>query len=197
MSTMGHGCHRQQKDEPTPYGSVDKLACNQLESLPVISTKPLSPQSTSEDFKIYLANIQFLQSASNILNEVQLKELNRLFLKSYKKQAKDQAASGSGSRQFNNDDILNNKLGTDDTGSLLSFGDAGESKITPGTDQRELLVKLHQEFWNLPVKFDFKQLLRFSLIKIPLRSTIKKNQWFLVHSRRIATRQFCQMNIHA
>lgn len=150
ISTMGHECLRQQKDEPTPYGSVDKLPCNQLESLPVISTKPLSPQSTSEDFKIYLANIQFLQSASNVLSEVQLKELNRLFQKSYKNQAKEQAvASGSG-RQFNNDDILNNKIGTDH-GSLISFGDAGESKITPGTDQRELLVKLHQEFWNLPV----------------------------------------------
>lgn len=153
MSTMGHGGHRQQKDEPTPYGSVDKLACNQLESLPVISTKPLSPQSTSEDFKIYLANIQFLQSASNILNEVQLKELNRLFLKSYKNQVKDQVTSSGGGRQFNNDDILNNKIGTD--GSLITFGDSGESKITPGTDQRELLVKLHQEFWNLPVSIFF------------------------------------------
>jgi tyrosine-protein phosphatase ERK len=146
--------HRQQKDEPTPYGSVDKLACNQLESIPVISTKPLSPQSTSEDFKIYLANIQFLQSASNILDEKQLKDLNGLFLKSYKNQSKDQNEASN--RQFNNDDVLNSKIGTD-PGSLISFG-ANENvqKSSPDADQRELLVKLHQEFWNLPTNYQEK-----------------------------------------
>lgn len=161
MSTIGHGCHRQQTTEPTPYGSVDKLACNQLECLPVISTKPLSPQSTSEDFKIYLANIQFLQSASNVLDETQLKELNRLFLNSYNNNQQVEKSEQQSGRQFNNDDILNSKIGTD-PGSLISFGGAGattvteSSKVSPDSDQRELLVKLHQEFWNLPTNYQEK-----------------------------------------
>lgn len=147
--SIGH-CHRQQKDEPTPYGSVDKLACNQLESIPVISTKPLSPQSTSEDFKIYLANIQFLQSASNVLDEAQLKGLNTLFLKSYKNQSKDHVAGAQ--KQFNNDDVLNSKIGANPS---LSFGSARTTE-SPDVDQRELLVKLHQEFWNLPTNYQEK-----------------------------------------
>lgn len=143
-------CHRQQKDEPTPYGSVDKLACNQLENIPVISTKPLSPQSTSEDFKIYLANIQFLQSASNVLNEAQLKDLNTLFLKSYKNQSKKDQMAG-GQKQFNNDDVLNSKIGTNPS---ISF--SARTTESPDVDQRELLVKLHQEFWNLPTNYQEK-----------------------------------------
>ena len=56
-----------------------------------ITTKPLSPQTTSEDFKIYLANIQFLQNASNILTSKQLKNLNYIFNKSYKNNSQNNA----------------------------------------------------------------------------------------------------------
>ncbi|GAB0096823.1 hypothetical protein DMENIID0001_123910 [Sergentomyia squamirostris] len=44
-----------------------------------ITTKPLSPQSTSEDFKIYLANIQFLQNASNVLHMDEIQEYELCF----------------------------------------------------------------------------------------------------------------------
>ncbi|XP_059613573.1 uncharacterized protein LOC132259810 [Phlebotomus argentipes] len=44
-----------------------------------ITTKPLSPQSTSEDFKIYLANIQFLQNASNLLHMDDIREFDGCF----------------------------------------------------------------------------------------------------------------------
>ncbi|XP_055712959.1 pneumococcal serine-rich repeat protein [Phlebotomus papatasi] len=44
-----------------------------------ITTKPLSPQSTSEDFKIYLANIQFLQNASNVLHMDDIREFDFCF----------------------------------------------------------------------------------------------------------------------
>lgn len=48
-----------------------------------ITTKPLSPQTTSEDFKIYLANIQILQNASNLLNDHKLTTLSIAFNRSY------------------------------------------------------------------------------------------------------------------
>lgn len=177
--SIGHG-NLQQKDEPTPYGSVDKLACNQLENVPVISTKPLSPQSTSEDFKIYLANIQFLQSASNVLDEAQLKDLNTLFLKSYKNQAKDNHAAGQ--KQFNNDDVLNSKISTNPA-SLVSFGSARTTE-SPDVDQRELLVKLHQEFWNLPTNYQEKPMVFGSQSKNRYK-TILPNE----HSRVILQKE--------
>lgn len=72
------------------YGSIDNLKEDkQLTdgavggSVRNITTKPLSPQSTTEDFKIYLANIQFLQNASNILTEKHLKKLCYVFQNSY------------------------------------------------------------------------------------------------------------------
>jgi protein-tyrosine phosphatase len=175
--SIGHG-HRQQKDEPTPYGSVDKLAINQLESIPVISTKPLSPQSTSEDFKIYLANIQFLQSASNVLDEAQLKDLNHLFLKSYKNQSKEHS---SGQKQFNNDDVLNSKISTKPP-SLVSF--ASTRTESPDVDQRQLLVKLHQEFWNLPTNYQEKPMVFGSQSKNRYK-TILPNE----HSRVILQKE--------
>lgn len=64
-------------DEWTTEGAVEATQSRN------ITTKPLSPQSTSEDFKIYLANIQFLQNASNVLTEKQLATLNDIFQKSY------------------------------------------------------------------------------------------------------------------
>lgn len=168
--SIGHG-NRQ------IFKSSDKLTCNQLENIPVISTKPLSPQSTSEDFKIYLANIQFLQSASNVLDEAQLKDLNTLFFKSYKNQAKDPLAVNQ--KQFNNDDILNSKISGEP--SLVSFTRPTES---PDPEQRELLVKLHQEFWNLPTNYQEKPMVFGSQSKNRYK-TILPNE----HSRVILQKE--------
>lgn len=147
INSRGAGASRPQSHQ-TPYGSIDNLKHTQPyhEKIPVISTKPLSPQSTSEDFKIYLANIQFLQSASNVLDEEHLLTLNSLFQKSYKTQPKP---SSGVQQQFNNDDILNNRMGND--GPPITFANS-----SPDEDQKELLIKLHQEFWNLPTNYQEK-----------------------------------------
>lgn len=160
----------------TPYGSIDNLKQTQPyhDKIPVISTKPLSPQSTSEDFKIYLANIQFLQSASNVLDEEHLLTLNSLFQKSYKTQLKPSGAVG---QQFNNDDILNNRIGND--GPPIAF-----ANTSPDEDQKELLIKLHQEFWNLPTNYQEKPMVFGSQPKNRYK-TILPNE----HSRVILQRE--------
>ncbi|KAJ6644411.1 Tyrosine-protein phosphatase non-receptor type 7 [Pseudolycoriella hygida] len=97
-----------------------------------ISTKPLSPQTTSEDFKIYLANIQMLQSASNVLSEQQLRNLNVVFQNSYNKAPDDNLSKSA-------DTSLGLVTTTDDT-------------------QKMLLRNLHQEFWDLPTNYQEKPL---------------------------------------
>lgn len=176
-SAMGAG-NRQQGQHQTPYGSIDNLKHTQPyhEQIPVISTKPLSPQSTSEDFKIYLANIQFLQSASNVLDEEHLRTLNVLFQKSYKTQPKLNAGAQQAT-QFNNDDILNNRIGND--GPPISF-----ANTSPDQDQKELLIKLHQEFWNLPTNYQEKPMVFGSQPKNRYK-TILPNE----HSRVILQRE--------
>jgi hypothetical protein len=95
---------------------------NNEKSVIQICTKPLSPQSTSEDFKIYLANIQYLQSASNILNQQQLKNLNRLFQKSYCNQNTDTVET-----KF---EVLNCQI--DDSSAALT-----------DDEEKRLLINLH------------------------------------------------------
>lgn len=174
---MSSGNHHRQQGHHTPYGSIDNLKHTQPyhEKIPVISTKPLSPQSTSEDFKIYLANIQFLQSASNVLNEEHLRTLNGLFQRSYKTQPKPDY--GETAAQFNNDDILNNRIGND--GPPISF-----TQSSPDEDQKELLIKLHQEFWNLPTNYQEKPMVFGSQPKNRYK-TILPNE----HSRVILQRE--------
>ena len=170
------GSHRKTGQHQTPYGSIDNLKHTQPyhEKIPVISTKPLSPQSTSEDFKIYLANIQFLQSASNVLDGDHLRTLNSLFQKSYKTQPRLTAGQP---QQFNNDDILNNRMGND--GPPISF-----TTSSPDEDQKELLIKLHQEFWNLPTNYQEKPMVFGSQPKNRYK-TILPNE----HSRVILQRE--------
>ncbi|XP_063699472.1 uncharacterized protein LOC134830048 [Culicoides brevitarsis] len=144
-------------ENQTPYGSIDDLKrttvikdididdewteehenCGNIGGLAArnISTKPLSPQSTSEDFKIYLANIQFLQNASRSLNEKQLQSLNELFQKSYNAKAKDDnpVLGGGGSSLFMTKEMEDEEQ-----------------------DQKNALIKLHQEFWDLPTNYQEK-----------------------------------------
>lgn len=184
---MSSGNHHRQQSHQTPYGSIDNLKHTQPyhEKIPVISTKPLSPQSTSEDFKIYLANIQFLQSASNVLDEEHLRTLNSLFQKSYKTQPKLNA--GEQSTQFNNDDILNNRIGND--GPPISF----TSSSSPDEDQKELLIKLHQEFWNLPTNYQVcEHFCNENIFNAETIHNSRRNRWCLDHSRKTATRRFCR-----
>lgn len=59
-----------------------------------ITTKPLSPQSTSEDFRLYLANMQHLQNASSVLTRQQLRDLNNVFQNGYSKVKCHSSAEG-------------------------------------------------------------------------------------------------------
>ena len=180
--TMSSGNHHRQQCHQTPYGSIDNLKHSQpYEKLPVISTKPLSPQSTSEDFKIYLANIQLLQSASHILSEKNLRNLNELFQKSYNAESKEDEDEeehiDDQPAQFNNDDILNNRIGKD--GPPIAF-----NSTSPDAGQKELLIKLHQEFWNLPTNYQEKPMVFGSQPKNRYK-TILPNE----HSRVILQRE--------
>lgn len=123
-----------------------------------ISTKPLSPQTTSEDFKIYLANIQMLQSASNVLSDQQLRNLNALFENSYNKRRPNMLAD------------------------KLSKSCENSTTLTTTTDdtQKLLLRNLHQEFWDLPTNYQEKPLVFGSQTKNRYK-TILPNE----HSRVI------------
>lgn len=140
----------QYNENQTPYGSMDDFknttvirnididddwtdeTSTDMTGMRSITTKPLSPQSTSEDFKIYLANIQFLQNASNVLNEKQLNSLNEIFQKSYNSITKDV------------DPILGRTM-------LLTKEQEAEEQ-----DQKHALIKLHHEFWDLPTNYQEK-----------------------------------------
>lgn len=136
------------QSQHTPYGSIDNLKQHSqpYHQIPVICTKPLSPQTTSEDFKIYLANIQFLQSASNVLNAESLTTLNTLFQNSYNTRPKVAQHLNQNQVQFYNDDVLNSKT--------TSLGIS--SNFSPDEEQKEKLIKLHHEFWNLPTNYQEK-----------------------------------------
>ncbi|XP_037042001.1 uncharacterized protein LOC119078522 isoform X2 [Bradysia coprophila] len=124
-----------------------------------ISTKPLSPQTTSEDFKIYLANIQMLQSASNVLSDQQLRNLNVVFEHSYNK----------GQSTMMSDDKMT-KSCDNSIGLATSTDDS----------QKLLLRNLHQEFWDLPTNYQEKPLVFGSQTKNRYK-TILPNE----HSRVI------------
>lgn len=177
--------NRHHKQQPS-YGSIDNLkhsndqeeshemhtqSHNEKSVVRNITTKPLSPHSTSEDFKIYLANIQYLQNASNILSEQQLKNLNHLFQKSYCTHTKVETIAHH-DRQFNNDDILNSRA-----------GDGNTITIDPD-EEKKLLIKLHQEFWDLPTNYQEKPLVFGSQSKNRYKSILPNE-----HSRVILLKE--------
>lgn len=126
-----------------------------------ITTKPLSPHSTSEDFKLYLANIQHLQNASNVLSRQQLKDLNSVFQDGYSKSEcpllnKTPCETGI--------DNITSKMKNLST-SEYDDGSGGEynpqrllpEPVLPCAEyQKSLLRNLHQEFWDLPTNFQEK-----------------------------------------
>lgn len=100
-----------------------------------ISTKPLSPQATSEEFKIYLASIQMLQNASNSLLYAELTKLNYVFERSYINQ-----------NQKKDIDIVN----------VCTLSEP---------EQNALLTSIHQEFWDLPTNYQEKPMVLGSQVK--------------------------------
>lgn len=164
----------------TQFTSCDCCCCNCADALAggvntmsisntnvrKITTKPLSPQTTSEDFKIYLANIQFLQNASNMLSVAYMKKLHHIFKKSYSnydKSQDDNVLTGA-----NNDvklttlSIVSNVpadepgKSNDQPSSVESMND--ENLLLTEDEQKKMILKIHQEFWDLPTNYQEKPL---------------------------------------
>lgn len=142
-----------------------------------ITTKPLSPQTTSEDFKIYLANIQILQNASNLLTEHELNVLGHVFNRSYTEKP---AKSGSGA-----DAPTTNESKVKKKDSAASTTIKASAQLPSEREQNCLLTNLHQEFWDLPTNYQEKPLIFGSHAKNRYK-TILPNE----HSRVILVSEF-------
>lgn len=140
------------------YGSIDNLKVDvsghDQAMLKNITTQPLSPQSTTEDFKSYLASIQLLQNATNVLSEHHLKTLHSLFQRSYNNQPREPKLEATTYCHFNNDDELNSKQ--DDI--VEAVIDMDTPRTSPDEEQKKMLTQLHQEFWDLPTNYQEKPL---------------------------------------
>lgn len=124
-----------------------------------IMTRPLSPQTTSEEFKIYLASIQMLQSASNPLTQYDLIKLNHVFDHSYKVNL-DQPPSLVLGRD--GETPTSQLPPTSEDSELLAMYQAVVQRIvTPmpqldGDEQKRIFRDLHKEFWDLPLNHQEK-----------------------------------------
>ncbi|XP_058065947.1 uncharacterized protein LOC131215572 [Anopheles bellator] len=156
-----------------------------------ISTKPLSPQTTSEDFKIYLANIQFLQNASNVLTIAYLRKLHNFFTKTYRKMV----TAAKDNRRPSKDQ-------TKEPSAASTAADGGEDRCggpkmmlmhsdslhhppvcddeSYDEEHKKMVLKIHQEFWDLPTNYQEKPLVFGSQAKNRYK-TILPNE----HSRVI------------
>ncbi|XP_055600761.1 uncharacterized protein LOC129749731 [Uranotaenia lowii] len=128
-----------------------------------ITTKPLSPQTTSEDFKIYLANIQFLQNASNMLSATYMKNLHAIFKKSYgcyDKNKDDNVLPGANNDvKLTNLSIIPNIPNTADGTEACAAGKRSENEELISEEmQKQMTLKIHQEFWDLPSNYQEKPL---------------------------------------
>ncbi|XP_023940712.2 uncharacterized protein LOC112047730 [Bicyclus anynana] len=113
-----------------------------------ITTKPLSPQSTSEDFRLYLANMQHLQNASSVLTRQQLKDLNEVFQNGYSKVK----CLGTGEGQHCCSGRVTEDISQENPQMVIP-----EVATQPCSEyQKSLLRNLHQEFWDMPTNFQEK-----------------------------------------
>lgn len=133
----------------------------------------MSPQTTSEDFKIYLANIQILQNASNTLSHHELNVLGHVFNRSY-----TDTSAPSASEPSSND---GNGAAANASASLNTI----TSQLPSEREQNCLLTNLHQEFWDLPTNYQEKPLIFGSHAKNRYK-TILPNE----HSRVILVSEF-------
>lgn len=114
-----------------------------------ITTKPLSPQSTSEDFRMYLANMQHLQNASSVLTRQQLKDLNDVFQNGYSKVKCLSENDG----QHCCSGRVNNDLSTENPQMAIPEPVLSQ----PCSEYQKMLLRnLHQEFWDMPTNFQEK-----------------------------------------
>lgn len=113
-----------------------------------ITTKPLSPQSTSEDFRLYLANMQHLQNASSVLSRQQLRDLNEVFQNGYSKVQCHNMSDGQHCCSGRVEDLSKDN-------PQMAIPDPVISQ--PCSEYQKMLLRnLHQEFWDMPTNFQEK-----------------------------------------
>ncbi|XP_047038655.1 uncharacterized protein LOC124643667 [Helicoverpa zea] len=113
-----------------------------------ITTKPLSPQSTSEDFRLYLANMQHLQNASSVLSRQNLRDLNDVFQNGYSKVKCHSLGEGQHCCSGRVEDIAKDN-------PQMVIPDPVPSQ--PCSEYQKMLLRnLHQEFWDMPTNFQEK-----------------------------------------
>ncbi|XP_067631088.1 uncharacterized protein PTP-ER [Eurosta solidaginis] len=165
-TTVNHGNQSTQMSElrRDSFNFQDSTICS-CTGVRNIITRPLSPQSTSEEFKIYLANIQMLQNASNVLNQFDLIKLNYILDNSYAPSNK-----GLAEKVVPMLSVRSNKEAETHPGMFAStsedcevatrYLDAVETvleTIKPNEDeQKRIFCDLHKEFWDLPLNHQEK-----------------------------------------
>jgi Protein-tyrosine phosphatase len=138
----------------------DGASCNRI----TIKTKPLSPQSTSEDFKIHLANLHFLENATNPLNLEYLSNLSSAFhinnngnsSKVSNKNSSNMFASLDHYKIGDDKKITQNRKLDNFFNYKLKSTPPFETMNANEQDRKKCLVKLHQEFWEIPTNFQEK-----------------------------------------
>jgi hypothetical protein len=138
-------------------------ACNKI----TIKTKPLSPQSTSEDFKIHLANLHFLENATNPLSAEYLSNLNCAFHTTSNSKFSSKTLGlftidGHDNCNYKPNESNEKKPTTCNKKNIDNFF-SNKMKSSPHfeinaseQDKKKSLVKLHQEFWEIPTNFQDK-----------------------------------------
>ncbi|XP_061387742.1 serine-rich adhesin for platelets [Musca vetustissima] len=133
-----------------------------------IMTKPLSPQTTSEEFKIYLANIQMLQNASNALNQNDLIKLNYIFDNSYASRSKgiaDQSIpilmsthnQSSKEAETPPPAMISNSEDCEIIERYMQVvRDILQTLQPDEEEQKRMFLNLHKEFWDLPLNHQEK-----------------------------------------
>lgn len=169
-----------------------------------ISTRPLSPQTTSEEFKIYLANIQMLQNATNALNQFDLIKLNYIFDNSYalasSKTYAEQSISmltsvGAGvvsNCGLSDSPLATGLMSTSEDCEIASryqqaVNDILSSIKLEDEDQKRIFRELHKEFWDLPLNHQEKPMVFGSQTKNRYK-TILPNE----NSRMILDKEWTQ-----
>ncbi|BFG03816.1 uncharacterized protein DMAD_02950 [Drosophila madeirensis] len=148
-----------------PASTEQSIACTCAGTVRNIMTRPLSPQTTSEEFKIYLASIQMLQSASNPLNQFDLIRLNHVFDHSYKTNKniiEQPPVMGSNGREAELETPTNQLPPSSEDSELLACYQAVVKRIVQSmpqleeAEQKRIFCDLHKEFWDLPLNHQEK-----------------------------------------
>lgn len=157
-----------------------------------ITTRPLSPQTTCVEFKSYMANIEKLRNASNVLTVHKLTALSNAFNRSYSTLANGTMTN----RSLNNCTLSNRTVSQCDsceTCSICKTCEMCETKCS--CELNRLLAELHKEFWDLPTNYQPKSLVSGSQVKNRYKS-ILPNEHSRVHleGKAVSQKQFENAN---